>query len=138
MILTPTHARFARPRSFEDCAQLETITFASSVKTIGEYAFAGCYSLLELINQLDNVTTIRPFAFSRCTSLASIIPFPPLKVVEEFTFFNCNALGAVDIPTSVMNIREGAFEGCTRLTLTFPKASWHLSSIGWGVNPWSI
>jgi len=64
-----------------------------SVKTIGNYAFSSCISLINL--------TIP-------TSVTSI---------GEQAFEYCNNLTDIDIPNSVTNIDRGAFYGCINLKL---------------------
>lgn len=63
----------------------------NSVTTIGEYAFDGCKSLVN-INIPNSVTTIGKGAF-----------------------YGCKTLTNIDIPQSVTTIKKGAFYGCKSL-----------------------
>ena len=71
----------------------DTYTITNGVTSIGDYAFYGCESLIN-VELSDSVTTIESYAFSGCASLKSIT-----------------------IPSSVTSIGYGAFTGCKSLTL---------------------
>ena len=82
-------------RAFEGCADLEAIyldTFYGTLRSVGEYAFKDCTSLLSF-SCPGGMTEIKDGAFKNCTSLAS-----------------------VSIPLAMASIGETAFEGCSSLT----------------------
>jgi len=68
-------------------------TIPSSVTTIGNRAFLGCYYKLTSINIPSSVTKIEWSAFAGCNRLTSVV-----------------------IPSSVTSIENRAFAGCDRLT----------------------
>ena len=77
--------------AFQDCEQLQTITFLGSIKEIGGSTFSGCHSL-------NRVT----------------IP-EGLKKISASAFSSCTGLRSVTIPKSVTMIERGAFEACDAL-----------------------
>lgn len=131
--------------TFEDCFSLSSVTFANTVQSIGDYAFANCTTLSEIviadsITEIGNsaflnceslnsiqipnsVSTIGTFAFTCCTSLASIILPRDLTEINVGMFSECIALASVIIPDSVKVIESGAFQICVALTdLHVPKS----------------
>ena len=72
--------------------EMKAVTIPESVKSIGNYAFAGC-SGLESIEIPSSVTSINSYAFRDCSGLTSI-----------------------EIPSSVTSISSTAFYGCIGLT----------------------
>lgn len=73
--------------AFNSCTALTTVRFASgsSLRTIGERAFYGCYSIASLTVP-DSVQTIGAYAFSGCSGIVTLV-----------------------IPDSVQTIGKGAF-----------------------------
>jgi hypothetical protein len=65
---------------FQNLTTLESIEFSTSITTIGDYAFAGCSNLKQIVCQKDgtNITlheeikTIGTMAFANCTAFKEI------------------------------------------------------------------
>ena len=109
---------------------LETVVLASSVKSIGSYAFFRCSNLKKMLIP-TSVTSIGRSAFAHCSDLArldipnsvsyigegaffacgikSIVMPSSLKKIESNTFSYCMSLTSVTIPASVTSIGNGAF-----------------------------
>ena len=99
--------------AFQDCEQLQTITFLGSIKEIGHSTFRGCHSL-------NRVT----------------IP-EGLKKISASAFSSCTGLRSVTIPKSVTMIEWGAFEACDALLDVYyagSKADWEQILIVGGGN----
>lgn len=58
--------------AFRGCMGLSSISFPSSVASIGNYAFYGCRSLTE-ITITNNIVSIYSSAFTNCSKLETII-----------------------------------------------------------------
>ncbi|HIU39698.1 MAG TPA: leucine-rich repeat domain-containing protein [Candidatus Aphodocola excrementigallinarum] len=97
--------------AFAYCANLTSISLSSNIKEIGDYAFGMTQISGELIIP-DNVTTIGDYAFSS-TSITSLKLGNNVKIIGGYTFENCkNLTGELIIPDSVTTIGDYAFRGC--------------------------
>ena len=67
--------------------KMERIKLPSTLKSIGEMAFANCQYLIE-IEIPDSVTNIGESAFSGCKRLKSVKLPSSLKKIEDHTFWN--------------------------------------------------
>lgn len=63
-----------------------------------------------------NVRTIEDFAFEYCSSLIKVGFGNNLKTIGNGAFASCTNLFSIAIPDSVTEVGNGAFSGCTHLT----------------------
>ncbi len=113
--------------AFKACSQLESVRFGheSRVETIGESAFAGCYSL-QTIDLPSTLTSIGGRAFEGCNRLAVTSyggarylgneenPYLLLLKAESVTLTSCQ------VHAETRLIDQSAFGSCSKLTsLTF-------------------
>jgi hypothetical protein len=88
---------------FDGCKGLTTLEFSSNFEKIGEYSFANCTNLANLV-----------------------IDSSSLKVIDSYAFQNCTKLASFTLPSSLYEIDgayvgEGIVNGCESLnTLTIP------------------
>ena len=125
---------------------IESYVIPSSVTSIGDWAFYGCYSLSEIVIP-SSVTNIGDWAFSGCSSLKYIYipksvvclngnPFAywngklecvsPYYIYEDDVLFNKDKSKIISfknqniesyvIPSSVTSIGDGAFSSCDSLS----------------------
>lgn len=106
---------FSVPSSVEEicsaafgCSGLLSISFNSTLKTIGEYAFDSCEYLVS-INIPDTVTTIGKWAFYGCKMLSTVKLSKNITVIPEFLFSDCLSMTSIKIPEGVTKIGESAF-----------------------------
>ena len=95
-----------------------------SVTTIGEGAFAYCYSLASISVASDNPNYIGIDGVLFNKDKTMIVVYPARKYGSEYTipnsvttigewaFVRCSSLASIDIPNSVTTIGEGAFYCC--------------------------
>lgn len=99
--------------AFEKTA-IESITFPSTLKTIGTYAFSSCKNITSLTIG-SSVTYIGYRAFEKCTGLETLtINGTSETEIGAYAFENCSGLKTANI--SVYFINTGAFSKCTSLT----------------------
>lgn len=116
-IVIPNTVEEIEANAFMACSNLTSVTFtAGSVcKSIGDYAFFGCYSL-ESITIPDSVKDIGYRAFYRCSKLTLVTIGNGVESIDEDAFAYCSSLTSVTIPNSVTKIDNFAFYDCTALT----------------------
>ena len=121
--------------AFENCPKLHTIakrirtetgykygpSFGSLV-SIGEGAFWGCSSLVE-IPIMHSLVTIHYKAFYKCTNLVAVTLGSKLEEIYAGAFRKCPNLLVVLVPYSISYIGEGAFQDCPNLWVIAPYES---------------
>ena len=118
--------------AFQNCIDLTSVEFSSTLQTIGSYAFSNCRSLTSIdFGENSQLTSIGASAFRTCSGLTSITLPSSLTNIEWSAFYGCRGLtGALDLSncTSLTSIGNSAFYKCSRLTsISLPSS---LTSIG--------
>lgn len=93
----------------------------SGLKSIGDYAFYECTSLMS-VTIPNSITSIGNAAFTLCSSLTNITIPDSVTSIGAHTFYRCNNLTSVTIGNSVTSIGDMAFANCSKLTqlILFP------------------
>ncbi len=94
---------------------IKTITLPKGLKTIGEWAFYGCDSIIS-VTIPDSVTEIGDRAFSDCQSLTALTIPDSVKYIGNCAFFRCENLISITIPNGVTSVRSATFMYCSSLT----------------------
>ena len=120
--------------SFDDYYALKSVTIPTTITTIGEYAFAGCRTLVNVVIP-DSVTKIGPHAFEGCchddqgtrqrngayefdfvfAGLESVVIPNSVTEIGDHAFAQCRALKSIVIPGSIKTIKESTFAYCNSL-----------------------
>ena len=100
-----------------------------SVTSIGNYAFYGCKSLME-IKIPAGVISIGYAAFAGCSSFTEITIPAGVTSIGEYAFESCSSLTEITIPASVNSIGRRAFQRCSRLQSVIFESDSSLNSIG--------
>ncbi len=126
----PGTLKYIDKKAFHNCDSLISIDI-NNVKTIDEKAFSNCSALASIA--MENVETIGKEAFRACTMLSGELNLKNLKSLGESAFYDCRSLERVtdlgeiteipssafcratglkecNIPRTVKNIGENAFE----------------------------
>ena len=105
----------------------ETLRIPDSVVRLGQYAFAGCELVAEIVLP-EGVTELPESAFWGCKGLKRINLPKGLKRVGDRAFTYCESLTELSLPRSVEYIGESAFSDCMALgDLSLPEG---LTEIG--------
>jgi len=91
-----------------------TYTIPSSVTSIGDFAFAGCSSLIS-VTIPSSVTDIGWSAFNSCSSLTSVSIPSSVTVIKSLAFVNCESLTSVTLSRRTLDW-EYAFPPNARIT----------------------
>lgn len=111
---------------FLSCPNLKSVSFGSSLRSLGYCVFRECHALTE-IPLPENLQTIGTSAFEGCSSLPSLCIPPKVTSIPWQMCRNCRALTHVTIPRGVETIGNLAFEYCPLEEVRFPAS---LKSIG--------
>lgn len=91
-----------------------TVEFGTDIRSIGDFAFADCSSLREIVLG-SKVESIGEGAFNGCSNIKTLITSPALKTIGKDAFRGVNLTTAV-LGCQVSTIESGAFAGNSRLT----------------------
>lgn len=105
--------------AFKNNRDITKVTLPESVKSIGEGAFAGCASLVEI--NLENVASIGVEAFNQCVSLTSVSLGEGLTVIPESAFLSCASLASIKLPSTVREIGKNALALCALTSIELPE-----------------
>jgi hypothetical protein len=90
---------------------IKTVVISKGVKSIGDFAFAGC-ELLISIDMSKGIARIGNGAFMKCKSLTSVDVPKSITSIGNMAFSYCKDLSSVNIPNAA-SIGSGAFNGCS-------------------------
>ena len=100
--------------------RIKSLTIASGITKIGNYAFYDCTGLTS-VTFPDNLTSIGSSAFKGCTGMTSIAFPAGLTSIGDSAFAGCSGLTSITLPAGLTGIGESTFAGCSGLTsITFP------------------
>ncbi|MGN0606809.1 MAG: leucine-rich repeat protein [Oscillospiraceae bacterium] len=141
-VILPDSISSIKSNAFEKCTSLKSITLPENTSSIDNYAFAGCTSLAEadipasienisvnafdgtaiLENPSDDFVILGDGILYRYTGNAENVTLPSgVKVIYTNAFVNNYDLKNIVISDGVMEIKEGAFYGCTAVeSITIP------------------
>ena len=126
----PNSVTSIESNAFRNCEGLTSLTIGNSVVSIGKNAFSHCTGLTAVVIP-NSVTEMGEGAFEQCTNLESVVISDNLVAIEVKTFNRCYNLSSVTFGKNIREIgkntsiysREGAFEGCSKLTaITIPNS----------------
>ena len=100
--------------AFGGTANIETITFTSSLKSIGSKAFEYCSKLSSLVLP-SSVEIIGERAFQYCDQLSSIMLPRSIQEIGDYAFCGCTSIHTISIPKAVKRIGHAAFKDCASL-----------------------
>ena len=127
--------------AFKDCqnSSIKEIELSSNLRTIGESAFEGFKSLVDINFYYCVNLEIGKSAFKDCTALENLSLPKGLKSISESAFAGCTKLKNINFALShyeepslmkLETIENSAFEGCTSLWgIDFSELQ-HLTTIG--------
>lgn len=106
--------------SFSSASDLKTVSFPSTLESIGVEAFDGCSQIKELTIP-ENVILIDDRAFLNCSSIKSISFNEELEYIGDQAFDGCTSVKEITLPESVNHIGERALCVYPGADLTLPE-----------------
>lgn len=96
--------------AFGACISLERVNVSENLKMIDEWAFSQCTTLCDLnLAQATSLESIGSYAFFSCSMLREIIIPNGVKSIGLLAFYECSRLDRVEIADSVTTIDFAAF-----------------------------
>ena len=83
---------------------ITSLSMPETIETIGTYAF--CYSIIEELNIPSKVKVIEPYTFSDCNDLKVINLPEGLEEIKTGAFYACKSLESITLPASLKVIDE--------------------------------
>lgn len=104
------------PESMFEDWRLTSITLPESITVIGKAAFKNC-TVLSSVHSLGaiNLSIMPESVFSGCVKLSKIEVPESLITIKDFAFEGCKSLTSIHIPEKVSIIEAGAFYDCELL-----------------------
>ena len=111
----PSSVKAIGDSAFADCAGPVGGIIPNTLVSIGDHAFDYCYRIkdLDLGNSLE---TIGDYAFKNCDSIEHVNIGTGLKSIGNSAFYDCDRLKDVKIGGTLSKIGEAAFDYCQQLT----------------------
>ena len=108
--------------AFYNNRRLKSIGDISSVESIGNGAFNGCW-VLESLTLPEGLASLGEYTFNDCRFLTEIVIPQNIDYIGEYTFSGCTKLNTVTLNcNSKVTIDEKAFEGCDISTIYVPQS----------------
>ena len=105
---------------FNGCQSLISVTFPSTLRSVGPWAFRGCCRLKSLVLP-EGLLEVGESAFDGCNELLSVTIPTTLRMIDRYAFSCCKELASLDLPEGLLDVGEFAFDGCENVrTLHIP------------------
>jgi hypothetical protein len=119
-VVLPSTVKVIGDNAFANCIELREVKFGKGLQSVGERAFFNCRSLKKLtIN--NHLQYLGESAFEHCISLVSVRFPSTLEVIEAYSFQDCTSLKKVTLRTNLIEIKSSAFSNCITLSnINFP------------------
>ena len=124
----PNTVKTIEDEAFKDATKLRSIDLGDSIATIGASAFENCWALNNIMIP-RTVTNLGKRAFATCWHLSYLdLSGTSISKIEPQTFFACQYLETVDLPSSLTTLEKYAFESARIKHITLPEG---VTSIGY-------
>ncbi len=140
--LNTQHLTEIAPHAMDFCCAIETLSFPSTLQSIGLGAFENCVALRRLTvpfvgeSRTENTYLAYIFGAQNYGTSEGFYPYAlewitvseGIEQLMDHAFYQCKSLRSITIPQTVTSIGIRAFSGCEGLTeLDFPD---HVTTIG--------
>ena len=101
-------------------SDLKEIVFNDGLLRIGDEAFKGCKSLLQVVVP-SSVNYLGERAFYECKKLRKVV-FNEVNMIDNEAFSRCKDLKEVLFKEGLQRVGKASFSGCTLVTISFPSS----------------
>ena len=102
-----------------DSSILATVTLPSSIRSIGEYAFASCTKIVTFDASSTSITTLSYRCMQSCTALETLRLNEGLTTIASQSVRNCSSLTDAYIPSTITAIANDSFSNSNLSNCTF-------------------
>lgn len=113
VLYLPRYQKTLYANVFKGNEEIVKVVLNEGLREIGEYAFAGCTNLREIIFP-NNRIILRKGCFKDCTALKEVY-IPDVSNIGPSAFENCAVLENVILPATLSNVYSRAFRNCRML-----------------------
>ena len=129
-IVLPSTLKYIGEEAFANCSRLKIIEIPEGVEDIGIRAFYNCPSL-KFIKLPSTLSWIKYETFSRCESLEEIIIPEGIEKIDGSAFSSCLNLRKVFLPSTLRKFDCNAFNQCNSLnSLIIPEGVEEIYNVG--------
>ncbi|MCT4507947.1 MAG: leucine-rich repeat protein [Tepidibacter sp.] len=125
-VTIPNGVKSIENKAFGYCTNLASVIIPESVQKINEWAFSGCEKLAEInVDERNtNYSDIDGILFNKDKTVliqyldqhGNQYTVPEgVESIEAYSFYKCNNLESVNIPSTVKSIGKNAFKSCAKL-----------------------
>ncbi len=120
-IAIPSSVREIGDLAFAYCNSLTKVSLEEGLERIGANAFSNCYNL-EIINLPYSLKQLGQRAFYNCRNLSSLITIPSAcQEIQSNTFYGCKNLTKIVLSDNITTIENYAFSGTGLTSAKLPK-----------------
>ena len=102
--------------AFEGCYSLQVADLGNRVDYIGARAFFNCHSLEKMTLEHNTIYSIGNYAFAHCYALDELLIYGNIGEIGFRAFYNCTQLTSIISHGTIDKQDKNAFEGCTEFT----------------------
>ena len=121
--------------TFYNCSNLEKVNIPSNVKSMGNNPFAGCpkvkvvnessnYNFVDGVLYNNDFTRLIYYSISNCNKDYKIDG--RCKILGKHSFYLCNKLKDLEIPSSVIKLENNPFSGCDKIKIINNSKYYHI------------
>ncbi len=105
-IVIPDNITSIADNTFYNCSSINSVSFPSSLQTIGNAAFIRSGLTSADLSRCINLSVINNYVFGNCTRLTSVSFPSSLRTINSLAFRNSSSLNYIawDLPTNYTNI----------------------------------
>lgn len=121
-VTAPGSVSYVGDRAFANCSRIEKIIYNASEPDYGKNVYVGCSAVIEYTTTEVLAKDVifgdegtRLIFCSKNRKGNYTVP-EDVRIIEENAFYNCDKLGSITLPGSVVSIGAHAFEGTSTYT----------------------
>ena len=95
-------------------SDIKSVDFGDFIEYIGDYAFAGCTNLTEIVFSED-LKEIGNGAFQECSEIKEIMLPETTRKIGNYSFAGCKMLSDIEFPKALQSIGVRAFSNCVNI-----------------------